>query len=232
MFLLGHSMGGAVALAYALEHQDKLAGLVLSAAATSWPGGTATPFVPRAAVALVSAVVPRASTNRIDKANLTRDPAEHQAYLDDPLIAQRAQPARTLSELLNAFVRFRAETPRLTLPLLVLHGTADRITAPEGSRWLVEHAGSTDKELVLYDGFVHELLNEPPDDRERVTDDIVAWLRARTPAESARGPAQHLHDEERQLERLLGVQPRVARRLVARAQLAVGDRSRRRRGTR
>ncbi len=67
----------------------------------------------------------------------------------------------------------------LRLPLLVLHGTADRLTSPEGGRRLVQAAGSPDKELRLYDGSYHELLNESPADRDRVTDDIVAWLGAR-----------------------------------------------------
>ena len=60
----------------------------------------------------------------------------------------------------------------------MLHGTGDLITSAEGSRRVVEAAGSADKELRLYDGFYHELLNEPQPDRDRVTDDILAWLRA------------------------------------------------------
>jgi acylglycerol lipase len=87
--------------------------------------------------------------------------AEVQAYMDDPLIEKRPQPARTTGELVKAFGRFRAQGPTLRLPLLVLHGTGDQITSPEGSRRLVEAAGSADKELRLYDDFYHELLNEP-----------------------------------------------------------------------
>jgi alpha-beta hydrolase superfamily lysophospholipase len=87
--------------------------------------------------------------------------AEVQAYMDDPLIEKRPQPARTTGELVKAFGRFRAQGPTLRLPLLVLHGTGDQITSPEGSRRLVEAAGSADKELRLYDDFHHELLNEP-----------------------------------------------------------------------
>lgn len=179
MFLLGHSLGGAIALAYALDHQDKLGGLVLSAAATSYGDRPATPLALRVPAALASVLVPRAPVHKIDQGNLTRDPAEVQAYLDDPMIHKGPQPARTVAELLDAFARFRADAPALRLPLLVLHGTADRITSPEGSRRLVEIAGSADKELRLYDGFFHELLNEPQPDRDRVTDDIVEWLQAR-----------------------------------------------------
>jgi alpha-beta hydrolase superfamily lysophospholipase len=179
VFLLGHSMGGAIALAYALGHQDKLAGLVLSAPATSYKDRTATPLALRAPAAVASVLVPRAPAHTIDQSNLTRDPAELQAYVDDPMIHRRPQPARTVGEMLTAFARFHSEAPTLRLPLLVVHGTADRITSPEGSRRIVERAGSADKELRLYDGFFHELLNEPRPDRDRVMDDIVAWLQGR-----------------------------------------------------
>ncbi len=179
VFLLGHSMGGAIALAYALAHQDKLAGLVLSAPATSYKDLPATPLALRVPAALASVLVPRAPAYTIDQSNLTRDPAELQAYVDDPMIHKRPQPARTVGEMLTAFARFHSEAPTLRLPLLIVHGTADRITSPEGSRRIVERAGSADKELRLYDGFFHELLNEPRPDRDRVMDDIVAWLQAR-----------------------------------------------------
>jgi alpha-beta hydrolase superfamily lysophospholipase len=67
----------------------------------------------------------------------------------------------------------------LRLPLLVLVGTADVLTPPAGGRMIVNDAASPDKELRLYDGFYHELINEPEPDRERVMGEIVDWLRAR-----------------------------------------------------
>ena len=60
------------------------------------------------------------------------------------------------------------------LPLLIVHGSADRLTNPEGSKQLYARAGSTDKTFKLYDGLYHEVLNEP--EQEQVMADIVAWL--------------------------------------------------------
>ncbi len=60
------------------------------------------------------------------------------------------------------------------LPLLILHGTADRLDDPEGSKQLYERAESKDKTLKLYDGFYHEVMNEP--EKERVLADILEWL--------------------------------------------------------
>jgi acylglycerol lipase len=67
------------------------------------------------------------------------------------------------------------------LPLLILHGTADRATRPSGSRFFLEHAGSTDKELKLYEGHYHDLLRDLG--KEAVMDDIVGWIASRLPAE-------------------------------------------------
>jgi alpha-beta hydrolase superfamily lysophospholipase len=69
----------------------------------------------------------------------------------------------------------------MTLPLLILHGSADKVTKPEGSRFFFDNAGSADKTLKLYDGHAHDLLNDF--DRELVISDIVDWINARAPQE-------------------------------------------------
>ena len=75
-----------------------------------------------------------------------------------------------------AEARTRAEAPNLTVPFLVMHGTADRLTDPEGSRELHRLASSPDKTLKLYDGLVHNLLREP--EGPTVFADVSAWLEA------------------------------------------------------
>jgi alpha-beta hydrolase superfamily lysophospholipase len=83
-------------------------------------------------------------------------------------------PVRTGAEILRAAKRIQTDARRLTLPLLVLHGTGDFVTDPKGSRLLVARAGSADKTLRLYTGLYHEVLSEP--EREHVVADLVAWL--------------------------------------------------------
>jgi acylglycerol lipase len=171
--LLGHSLGGTFAVAYALRHQHRLAGLLLSGPVAALEA--ASPALRRAARVL-SAVAPTLGVYRVDPSRISRDPAVVQAYRDDPLVHHGALPVRTVAEVGAAVERFPAEVPRLRLPMLVMHGGADSIAPPSGSRMLHDRAGSADRTLRLYDGLFHEILNEP--EREAVLGDLVGWLDA------------------------------------------------------
>ena len=98
----------------------------------------------------------------------------------DPLTANEVQPARTVAALVRANERLRREFPRITLPVFILHGTADKATMPEGSQLFFDTAGSHDKTLKLYDGHFHDLLNDVG--KEAVMADIKAWIEARLAA--------------------------------------------------
>ena len=79
-----------------------------------------------------------------------------------------------------AIERYPAEVPSLEIPILVMHGTADRITPIAGSEMVRERAGSEDVTFTRYDGLYHEILNEP--EREHVLNEIADWVEARLPA--------------------------------------------------
>jgi alpha-beta hydrolase superfamily lysophospholipase len=115
----------------------------------------------------------------------SRDPDVVRAMNADPLINNESQPTKTVSELVHATERLGAEFPLIKLPVLILHGTADKVTRPAGSQLFFDTAGSTDKTLKLYDGHVHDLLNDY--DREVVMTDIKSWIVSRLPA--VRSPA-------------------------------------------
>ena len=97
----------------------------------------------------------------------------------DPLIANETQPTKTVAEMVRADERLKKEFPLITLPLLILHGTADKATKPSGSKLFHETAGSKDKTLKLYDGAFHDLLNDT--DKQTVMGDIQRWLDAHLP---------------------------------------------------
>lgn len=179
LFLLGHSMGGALALSYAFEHQEKLDALILSSPAAAL--GAASP-VERVLGKVLSAVAPGMGVLDVNPDEISHDPAEVEAYRNDPLVHHGKLPARTVAELSAAIERYPDRVGALTVPLLVIHGSGDRITPPEGSRMVHDGASSQDKTLHLYDGLYHEMLNETPADRDRVLDDLMAWLEARAPA--------------------------------------------------
>ncbi|HVY61070.1 MAG TPA: lysophospholipase [Planctomycetota bacterium] len=176
IFLMGHSMGGAIVALYAIEKQPAIAGLVLSAPAIRLDVLAPT----RASAHAASTLTPRLAIMSLDDDRFSRDAAVVKAMREDPLVYDDNGPARTAGELLNAISEIQDRMEELRAPLLILHGTADEITSPEGSRELARRAGSTDKTLDLYDGYYHDLLHEPAPDRARVLADLTAWLVART----------------------------------------------------
>lgn len=179
LFLMGHSMGGAVATLYhLLQAGPPAAGLILSSAALAVPDDLAPVLRPFAH--LVSRVAPRLPTVQLDPHELCSDPAEVQAFLDDPLTYTGRMPARTGAEILRATQQIEPRMEALTVPLLILQGTADRIVAPEGSLALHARAGARDKTLQLYQNARHETFREP--DGGRVLDDIQEWMADRAPA--------------------------------------------------
>ncbi len=175
LFLLGHSMGGLIAITYAIVHQEKLDGLALSAPLAAME---AAPLPLRMIAKALSVVTPGVGVFQVGADKVSRDPDEVEAYETDPLNHHGKLPARTVQELADAVACLEADSPKLTLPLLMLIGTADELVPPAGGQMVYEKAQSTDKTIHTYDGFYHEIFNEPAGDRERPLDDLAAWLTA------------------------------------------------------
>jgi len=161
VFLLGHSLGALVGAAYLADHPDMVDGVVLS--------GTAV----LAGMALLSAMADPDGQG-IPPSAISRDPAVVQAYVDDPLVfADRVTPEANAAAL-EAAIEVNQSGRRLTMPVLMVHGGADAIADVEGARELFASIASPDKELIVYDGLYHEVMNEP--EQDRVLDDVVGWL--------------------------------------------------------
>ena len=183
IFLFGHSMGGAIAARAAELHKPKLAGLVLSGPALAIDA----PPLLIAATRLIAAMNPRAPALKLPNRDFSSDPAVAAAMDKDEYISQPPGPARTAAGLIDGMHAIWADVDQLTMPLLALHGTEDRLTAPSGSRALIEHAPAQDKSLRIYAGFFHDLLHEPKHDL--VEADIHAWLDAHTGGAAVAAPA-------------------------------------------
>jgi acylglycerol lipase len=172
LFLLGHSAGGVVSCVYTLEHQASLAGLVCESFAFQV-------YAPDFALAVLkglSHLAPHAHVLFLKNEDFSRDPKAREFMDHDPLIAHEAQPTRTVAELVRADERLKREFPLITLPVLILHGTDDKVTKPEGSQLFFDTAGSPDKTFKLYQGHVHDLLNDFG--KEHVIADINHWINA------------------------------------------------------
>jgi alpha-beta hydrolase superfamily lysophospholipase len=175
--LLGHSMGGNIALASALANQDRLVGLILSGPAVTTHGiPKALQFVARK----LGRVAPKAATQKLSSAGVSSDPAVVAAYDADPLVFHGKMPAGTAAALIETSLRFPAQLPKLRIPLLVVHGSADTLVSVESGRTAHQLAGSADKTLKIYDGLFHEVFNEPK--RAAVLADVVTWLNSHTEA--------------------------------------------------
>ena len=174
-FLVGHSLGGAVALNYAIEHGDTIEGLVLSAPAVATE---AVPAPLKAIVAALSKLAPGMPAFQIDAELISRDADVVADYRSDPLNWTGMLPARTLGELLQNMDTIADRVPKLRTPLLVLHGARDGLCPPTGSEMIHARAGSRDKTLKLYPRLFHEIFNEP--ERGEVVHDLAAWLAQRS----------------------------------------------------
>ncbi len=174
VFLLGHSLGGLIALDYVTTTgADGLRGLALSGTAIDPSIGTR---LERRLAPMLSAFIPGLGVTAFDATWISKDPDVISAYRTDPLVYSGKVRARTGAESLRAITRISRALAELHLPVLVMHGSEDRLASPDGARELVRRIGSPDTTLRLYDGFYHEIFNEP--EREQVFSDLVQWLDA------------------------------------------------------
>jgi alpha-beta hydrolase superfamily lysophospholipase len=173
VFLLGHSMGGCISVRYAISHQQRLQGLLLSGPLAALD---AAPAPVRIMAAVLSALTPRLPLFAVDASLVSRDPAVVKAYEADPLVYHGKLPVRTISELAGAVAAFPDSVSAITIPTLIMYGTEDKLAPPAGSVMLSERIGAADKTLIPYEGLYHEILNEP--EQNQVMDDMCAWLNA------------------------------------------------------
>lgn len=176
VFILGHSAGGVISCCYTLEHQAELAGLICESFAFQV-------YAPDFALAVLkglSHLAPHAHVLKLPNKEFSRDPKVVEAMDNDPLLAHEVQPTRTVAEMARADDRLKKEFPLIQIPVFILHGTEDKVTKPGGSQFFYDTVGSTDKTLKLYEGYVHDLLNDVG--KEAVIADIKNWIEARLPA--------------------------------------------------
>jgi acylglycerol lipase len=173
VFLIGHSMGSTIAVNYAFKHQGELDGLIVSG--TTLKAGASIKKASIFMAKILSVIAPKIGVSALDTNGISRDKAVVAAYVNDPLDYTGKLSARTGAELLKTMEKIQSRISDLSLPLLIAHGTADRISDPSSSQMLFNGAGSKDKTLKLYAGFYHEIFNDP--DCQQVFSDIDYWLK-------------------------------------------------------
>jgi len=173
VFVLGHSAGGVISCVYTLDHQKEIDGLICESFALKVPA----PELLLKTVKWLAGRFPRLPVLKLPNKGFSRDAKVVESMNKDPLIAKEIQPAITVAAMLRANERLESEFPRIRLPVLILHGAADTVTLPIGSKMFQEYAGSDDKTLKIYPDYVHDLLNDIG--KEKVIADIMGWMSPR-----------------------------------------------------
>jgi lysophospholipase len=173
--LLGHSMGGLIAVRYALQHQAKLAALILSGAALLV--GQELPWWKKQMLLVLGRFQPNRTLPVAEENLLSRDPEVDRRFKSDPLCNSEPTRLGFARELYLAAADARRRVDSLALPMLIMHGAADRLTSPEGSKLIYDKAVSNDKTLKLWPDDLHEIFNEL--DQREVIGFVVEWMLSR-----------------------------------------------------
>ncbi len=178
VFVFGHSMGGAIVATYMLERKPKVAGMILSGPALEVDVSGVTRF----STGIFAFFWPNLRVLSLDDEDFSRSPEIVRSMSSDPFIYEDAGPARTALELFGAISYIQDHMEEMSVPFLLLHGTEDKLTDPQGSQDLYRRAKSTDKTLKTYEGWYHDSLHEP--EHAKVEKEVTAWLESRAPDKS------------------------------------------------
>ncbi len=171
LFLVGHSMGGLIVLHFVLHRPKGLTGVVASGPLLSPPE---VPPLLWTVSKILSALAPRLTVREgLDATAISRDPAVVDAYVHDPLVHGQVT-ARLATEMGSAIDWTQAHASELDLPLLIVHGTADRLCPADASKTFFENVRYPDKKRIEYPGYYHEVFNEPG--KEQVFQDMERWF--------------------------------------------------------
>jgi len=171
LFLYGHSLGANIVMTYTFQPRPSLAGVVATGPALRLP------FDPPAWQITLGRLMDKiwpsfTQPNGLETQALSRDPEIVQKYVEDPLVHNQVS-GRLAFGFLDAGRWLLAHASELSVPLLLMHGGADRITDPNASRAFAADAGELCS-LKIWDGFYHEIHNEP--EQAQVFEHLIAWL--------------------------------------------------------
>jgi alpha-beta hydrolase superfamily lysophospholipase len=171
LFLYGHSMGGLIVLDYVLHYPEALNGVIASGPVLAQPG--VSPLLLTLS-RILSKIWPSFSIDtQLDTGAISRDSEVIKAYGADPLVHGMAS-ARFGTELTATIKWTHDHAFELKIPLLLLHGEADKLAPPSGSRKFFENVNLNDKEYLIYPGGYHEPHNDT--ENQNVLNDLKRWL--------------------------------------------------------
>ncbi|XP_029974387.1 monoglyceride lipase isoform X1 [Salarias fasciatus] len=180
IFIVGHSMGGAISILTACERPADFAGVVLIAPLVQMNPEAATPFKVFLAK-ILNHMLPSLSLGAIQSKWVSRDQKQVEAYENDELNFHGGLRVSFGMQLMSAASRIEKEIPTISWPFFLLHGDADRLCDIKGSRLMYENASSTDKKLKVYEGGYHALHHDLPEVAESVLKEVTGWITEHLP---------------------------------------------------
>lgn len=175
IFMLGHSMGSLLTLAFALKYEREIAGIIVTGVATHG-GQRVSPIIRRIGETLMNVVPQLPIQPPGPPTDLNSDPVMLQKWEDDPLNYKGWWKVGMGGLLIRKGEEVAGQVHRLTLPMLIMHGSEDVVTPIDGSYHLHQVAASDDKTLKVWNGMKHEVLNEV--ERDQVFAVLLSWLDA------------------------------------------------------
>jgi alpha-beta hydrolase superfamily lysophospholipase len=171
VFLMGHSLGGLIALDYVLEYSPEVKGVITSSPA----------LVPTAVskgkvllAKILSRLLPDLQIKTgLDSSGISSQPEEVKRYQEDLQVHDWGTP-RLGTEILAAQARTLASAERISVPLLIVHGEADSLTPVESSQDLFQRVATSQKKIITYPGSYHEIHNDFA--RAQEFEDLIAWI--------------------------------------------------------
>lgn len=175
LFLFGHSLGGLVTIGSIMKKQDGLAGAVVSSSAMQKPSSAFERVLSTMMVKLKPAgpmPLPRPGTEA-----LTRDLDLKKLIDADPLMDTDKAKNLVAKTTLDVSDQVWKWAENWTLPVLFIHGDKDTSTDHRNSQALFKAISTKDKNLLVYPGGYHELLNDTI--KDEVLPAVLGWLRTR-----------------------------------------------------
>jgi alpha-beta hydrolase superfamily lysophospholipase len=174
VFLLGHSMGGLIALYFAQQNPDLIDGVIASSPGLGMV--IKVPAVKNVLGQVMSFIWPGLLLgNELDATKISRDESVVNAYQNDPLVHDRVS-ARWFTETLSTMQEVNRQASRIQIPVLMQVAGDDHLVNAQSSQQFFEKLATADKTLYMYDGLYHEIYNEPDEQRRKVLGDLEAWL--------------------------------------------------------
>lgn len=178
VFLIGHSMGGAISVLAAMARPKFFAGVVLIGPLIMPDPKAATPFKVFMGK-MVAKILPQMHIAKLDPKTISRNEEFVEMYTKDPLVYHNGVKCGWGVAMLGALKKIEEGMSDIEWPFFILHGSEDALCALEGSKHMYERAKSTNKKLKIFDGAFHQLHHELEPVKKETFDLIADWVNSR-----------------------------------------------------